>query len=148
MIVVLWLCGSDSDYTDSHQKEWECLKIQFSLWKKLGLCNIILEKNLSTFLRFCLMIKKSTTIGKNGVKIIGLLIDLFFYSTQNKINESPFWILCFPVLLDVSEVLSTSWYNWVYLSSKKFSATKQNLKNLLSTSVILFPQKYCENRPG
>jgi len=52
----LLLHGSDLDYRDSYQNERKCLKIQFSLGKKLGMCNIILANNLSACLRFCWMI--------------------------------------------------------------------------------------------
>lgn len=58
------------------KKEQKCFKLQFSSWEKLDVCGIVLEKNLSTFLRFCVMMKNN--IEKNEVKKIGLLTDLLF----------------------------------------------------------------------
>lgn len=69
-------CVGQTRATLAFTKKNKCLKIQFSFWKKLGVSNKIL-KNLSTSLGFCLMIKRTTQMEKNDVKIY-LVTDLLF----------------------------------------------------------------------
>lgn len=66
-------------YTNSHQKECNCLEIQFSLLKRLEVHDRVLEKNSSAFLRFCLMVKETARLKKMRLKNWSLNCSLVFF---------------------------------------------------------------------
>lgn len=150
--------------TNSHQKECKCLKIQFSLLKRLDMHDRTLERNSSAFLRFCLSSKRDRTTEKMRLKNWSLSCSLVSFHPAarftNKIKYAGIaqWISKWKALPGSSSIFlfhlifQKSWapvdiIEFIWAQKNPPCYWGQLWKTILvSIFLIPFPQKHWENR--